>query len=82
MSWIASRPKTLSAVIAPVLVGNAVAFAEDGFDLLAGLAALLVGALIQIGTNIYNDYIEFSRGEDTSERLEPLRVTQAGLMPP
>lgn len=80
--WIASRPKTLSAAIAPVLVGSAVAFKEDGFLLLAALAALLVGVLIQIGTNIYNDYADYSRGADTSERLGPLRVTQAGLMRP
>jgi 1,4-dihydroxy-2-naphthoate octaprenyltransferase len=80
--WIASRPKTLSAAIAPVLVGSAVAIAEDGFRPLPAVAALLVGILIQVGTNIYNDYADFNRGADTSERLGPLRVTQAGLMPP
>jgi 1,4-dihydroxy-2-naphthoate octaprenyltransferase len=80
--WLASRPKTLSAAVAPVLVGIAVAIAEDGFVLLPALAALLVGLFIQIGTNLYNDYADFQRGADTPDRLGPMRVTQAGLLAP
>jgi 1,4-dihydroxy-2-naphthoate octaprenyltransferase len=80
--WIASRPKTLSAAIAPVIVGAAVAYKEHGFRLLPAVAALLVGVLIQVGTNIYNDYADYDRGADTSDRLGPLRVTQAGLSQP
>jgi 1,4-dihydroxy-2-naphthoate octaprenyltransferase len=80
--WLASRPKTLSAAIAPVLVGSAVAFSADGFVFAAAMAALLVGLLIQIGTNFYNDYADFARGADTAERLGPMRVTQSGLLAP
>lgn len=80
--WLASRPKTLSAAIAPVLVGSAVAYSESGFDFIAALAALLVGLLIQVGTNFYNDYADFTRGADTAERLGPMRVTQSGLLAP
>jgi 1,4-dihydroxy-2-naphthoate octaprenyltransferase len=80
--WLASRPKTLSAAIAPVLVGSAVAFSADGFIFVAAFAALLVGLLIQVGTNFYNDYADFARGADTAERLGPMRVTQSGLLAP
>lgn len=80
--WLASRPKTLSATIAPVLVGSAVAYSESGFDFFAALAALLVGLLIQVGTNFYNDYADFTRGADTAERLGPMRVTQSRLLAP
>jgi 1,4-dihydroxy-2-naphthoate octaprenyltransferase len=80
--WLASRPKTLSAAIAPVLVGTAVALRQGGFQPFAAGAALLVGIFVQVGTNLYNDYADYQRGADTTERLGPLRVTQAGLAAP
>lgn len=79
--WIlASRPKTLSAAIAPVIVGTAVAISERSFHAGAAFAALLAAIFIQIGTNMYNDVADFERGTDTSDRLGPKRVTQSGLL--
>ena len=77
-SWIlAARPKTLSAAVVPVLVGTALA----RFINWPAFACALLGAiLIQIGTNLVNDALDFKRGADTAERLGPLRVTQAGLL--
>ncbi len=80
--WLAARPKTLWAAIAPVLMGTALAVEASGFHLPALLAALGCAVLIQIGTNLSNDYADFVRGADTSERKGPLRVTQAGLIRP
>ncbi len=81
--WIlASRPRTLPAAIAPVLVGTALAASEDEFHVLPFLAAMVGSTFIQIGTNLSNDYSDARRGADTEDRLGPVRVTAGGLMPP
>ena len=78
-AWIlASRPKTLSAAVVPVLIGTALAAPRVNWML---FASALFGALfIQIGTNFVNDALDYKKGADTTERLGPLRVTQAGLL--
>ena len=49
--WIiASRPKTLIAAIAPVILGSSLAFQEDSFNLLLFTVILITAILIQIGT--------------------------------
>jgi len=81
--WIlAARPKTLTAAAAPVLVGTGLAAHLAEIAVLPALAALLGALLIQIGTNLANDYYDFVRGGDTAERVGPVRVTQAGLVAP
>ena len=49
---------------------------------LAFAAALVGSILIQIGTNLANDYSDAKRGADTADRLGPVRVTSAGLIAP
>lgn len=83
-AWLlATRPKTLTAAFVPVTVGTALAHAR-GFSVqwrLSGLA-LLSAMLIQIGTNLVNDAIDFKKGADTEKRIGPIRVTQSGLLSP
>src|SRR5829696_9018114 len=82
-AWLlAARPKTLPAAISPVLVGCALAWAEDQFEPVTALAAFAVALLLQIGANLANDVADFRRGADTEDRLGPLRVTQGGLIAP
>ncbi len=82
-AWVlASRPKTLPAASAPVLVGAATAYAAHAFRPWPALAALAGALLIQVGTNLANDYFDFRHGADTHERVGPVRVTQAGLLAP
>ncbi|MEJ7797133.1 MAG: 1,4-dihydroxy-2-naphthoate polyprenyltransferase [Solirubrobacteraceae bacterium] len=82
--WLmAARLRTLPAAIAPVLVGTALAHTlEDVFRPGAFVAAMLGSIMIQIGTNLSNDYSDARRGADAEDRLGPVRVTAGGLVPP
>lgn len=81
--WLlASRPKTLPAAIMPVLLGTACAMRGGAIDGWIFACVLCSAMAIQIGTNFANDFADFKSGADTSERLGPTRVTQAGLLSP
>ncbi|MEA2404638.1 MAG: 1,4-dihydroxy-2-naphthoate polyprenyltransferase [Thermoleophilaceae bacterium] len=81
--FVAARPRTLPAAVAPVLVGTALAAGqEDVFRPLRFACALIGSVFIQIGTNLANDYSDARRGADTEDRLGPVRVTAGGLLPP
>ncbi|MBI59844.1 1,4-dihydroxy-2-naphthoate polyprenyltransferase [bacterium] len=81
--WIlASRPKTLTASLAPVIIG--LVLASTYINVINRYAAItiLCAILIQIGTNIANDYYDFKKGTDTNKRQGPTRMAQAGLIKP
>lgn len=81
-NWLlAIRPKTLFASIAPVILGLAVAFVHQSY--LNGVVAfltLICSLLMQIASNLANDYLDSLRGVDTEKRLGPTRVTHEGLI--
>lgn len=81
--WLmACRPKTLPAAVSPVILGTAMAIGDGGFHLKSAALCFLGALVIQIGTNLANDYYDFKKGTDTKERVGPVRVTQAGLIAP
>ena len=81
--WLmAIRPRTLPAAAAPVVVGAVMAWRDGAGHALAAACGLAGALLIQIGTNLANDYFDFQKGADTAERIGPVRVTQAGLIAP
>lgn len=81
-SWIlATRPKTLFAGLSPVIMGLALAYVHQAkLNLSVALLTILCCLLMQVGTNLVNDYFDFKKGTDTGERIGPVRVTQAGLL--
>jgi len=82
-AWVmAARPRTLTAALAPVLVGTAIAFDDGAMNLWTALIALFGAYAIQIGTNFANDYYDAKKGADTPDRLGPTRVTATGLIRP
>lgn len=78
---LAFRPKTLTAALVPCLAGTAlvraIGLSWDGWVLFYALAASF---LIQIGTNLVNDAVDFKKGADTEKRIGPQRITQAGIL--
>lgn len=80
--WLAIRPRTLPAAGSPVLIGFAIAWAAGQFRWLPALVILICALLLQILANLVNDVGDFQKGTDTSGRLGPTRVTQAGLLKP
>ena len=82
-AWrIAARPATLTAAVAPVIVGTAVAIRDDAFAPLPALAALFGALCLQVGANFANDVFDHERGADTPDRLGPPRASQLGLLSP
>ena len=67
--WLAAaRPLTLTAAAAPVMVGLALADRTGHVNAMLGLMTLLAALLIQIGTNLANDYFDFVAGADTAAK--------------
>jgi len=76
----AMRPKTLTASVAPVAMGTAVAHGQHFFHAGAAIAALLGALGIQVACNFANDYFDARQGADTADRLGPVRAVAAGLV--
>lgn len=77
---LATRPKTLIAAVAPICVGTALATHRTELSAIWSGLALLSALCIQIGTNFFNDAIDFKKGADTAERIGPRRATQSGWL--
>lgn len=76
---LAFRPKTLTAALVPCVAATALAMGtRQTYDSWVFVAALAAAFLIQIGTNLVNDAIDFSKGADTPERIGPKRITASG----
>ena len=81
--WIhAFRLKTLPLALANTIIGSCLAASDDGFRWsVFGLAALTT-VLLQIMSNMANDYGDFVNGKDTAERIGPKRMVQSGEITP
>jgi 1,4-dihydroxy-2-naphthoate octaprenyltransferase len=79
--WIGgSRPRTLPAAFAPVIVGTGLAIGAQTFDGWAALLALIVAVALQVGVNYSNDYSDGIRGTD-EVRVGPVRLVGQSLAP-
>jgi 1,4-dihydroxy-2-naphthoate octaprenyltransferase len=80
-AWLlASRPATLPAAAAPVVVGSALAAASEVFRWDALIVILFAALAIQIGVNFANDLADAEKGADTETRIGPTRAVATGLL--
>lgn len=79
--WIGgSRPRTLPAAFAPVIVGTGLAIGASSANYWGALLALVVAVALQVGVNFSNDYSDGIRGTDEA-RVGPVRLVGQGLAP-
>ena len=102
--FLASRPKTLTGAIAPVLIGGAIAWTdtvgiilqrsrelyiigEDSSFYLGShyltfaipfVLCIIFAMLMQIDANLVNDWWDYRKGSDRSDRLGPERACAQG----
>ena len=78
-AWLlASRPKTLTGAMVPVVVALALATTHRCFalDALPAVLCLLFAVLMQVDANFVNDYFDWRRGnDDEATRFGPLRAS-------
>ncbi|WP_157865618.1 1,4-dihydroxy-2-naphthoate polyprenyltransferase [[Enterobacter] lignolyticus] len=80
-AWLESlRPKTLPLAFAAIVVGTALAWWQGHFDPLVALLALITAGLLQILSNLANDYGDAVKGSDKPDRIGPLRGMQKGAI--
>jgi 1,4-dihydroxy-2-naphthoate polyprenyltransferase len=82
-SWLwATRPFTLPASVVPVLVGTALAFHDGHFDGVRFVLTLLGSILVQVGTNLVDEYTDHVKEGSKSKLLAPYKVIALGLLSP
>lgn len=69
LMWQMTRPHTLTASFAPVILGTVIALYETAIDWIMFFAMLFACLALQIATNLFNEYYDFKRGLDTAESV-------------
>jgi 1,4-dihydroxy-2-naphthoate octaprenyltransferase len=82
-AWIsAARPKTLPLALSSTTLGSLLAAADHTFNWSVFILASLATVLLQILSNLANDYGDFMNGKDMADRIGPQRMVQSGQITP
>jgi 1,4-dihydroxy-2-naphthoate octaprenyltransferase len=85
MPYLSPRPgwkacaKTLPLAFAAIIVGSALAW-HGAFRSWVALLAIITAGLLQILSNLANDYGDAVKGSDKPDRIGPLRGMQKGVI--
>ncbi|EGU30057.1 1,4-dihydroxy-2-naphthoate octaprenyltransferase [Vibrio ichthyoenteri ATCC 700023] len=81
--WLdAARPKTLPLALVSILTGSVLAFSNHHFSFSVAILAFITATLLQILSNLANDYGDAVKGTDNEARLGPTRAIQSGAVTP
>ncbi|MBT8218710.1 MAG: 1,4-dihydroxy-2-naphthoate polyprenyltransferase [Bacteroidia bacterium] len=79
--WIISlRLRTLPLAISVIAMGSVLAFRSGSFDWNIFFLACITTILLQILSNLANEYGDFEKGTDNKSRSGPIRSIQSGLI--
>lgn len=82
-AWILSaRPRTLPLAIAGMLMGSFLAYSHGKFNLWVSIFAATTSIMLQILSNMANDYGDSVWGADNVQRSGPIRAVQSGAIKP
>ena len=80
-AWMVSlRLRTLPLALASIVTGSAMAGWQGHFKPVVALFALITAALLQILSNLANDYGDAVKGSDEKGRIGPMRGMQMGII--
>ena len=79
--WVnAIRPRTLPLAIASIVMGSALAAAWQPFSWSVAILSILTAILLQILSNLANDFGDSQHGADHIQRQGPQRAVQSGAV--
>lgn len=82
-AWLlASRPKTLTGALIPVILGSALAYHDGVINTPLVVCCVFFAAFMQIAANMINDLYDFQKGSDREDRLGPERACAQGWITP
>lgn len=82
-AWLhAMRLRTLPLALSSTLFGSFLAVADGTFKWSVFLLAATTTTLLQILSNLANDYGDFTKGTDSKGRIGPLRMVTSGAITP
>ncbi|MDP1622467.1 MAG: 1,4-dihydroxy-2-naphthoate polyprenyltransferase [Bacteroidales bacterium] len=82
-AWMhAIRPRTLPLALSSIITGSFIAAAENLFSWRVFLLAANTTILLQILSNLANDYGDFTKGTDKGDRIGPKRMVASGSVTP
>ena len=80
-AWLgAMRLRTLPLALASTITGVGLAYHQGAYDLVIALFTALTTILLQVNSNLANDYGDYLKGTDSEDRIGPERALQAGVL--